>query len=217
MKKDNNIDFIVTEESINLINEIISKMENKTFHNHYHIIYDICSSIQKEDVSYMEIGAYAGGSASLMSKHKKVKKILSLDIGRPISKEITINNVNRFKHDKCLYEYVEGDSSQKHIIDLVKSKINDVDILFIDGDHSYGMVIKDFNNYKDLVSKNGFIIFDDYLDSIHSPDVFRAVNDIVKDLNTEEYQIIGSIEYDLISKTNVPNFKSSNEFIIKKL
>ena len=217
MEVTNNFNINITEESLNKSNDIISKMESYTFHNHYHILYDLCTSLNKEDITYLEIGAFAGGSASLISTHENVSKFFSIDIGHPINKEITIKNVNRFKHDKCEYQYIQGDSTSNEIKEIVHNLIDKVDILFIDGDHRYNAVIKDFKNYKDLVSPNGFIVFDDYLDPIHSPDVFTAVNDIVRSVNTNEYEVIGSLTYDLIKKTNRPNKPSSNEFILRKL
>jgi homoserine dehydrogenase len=108
-------------------------------------------------------------------------------------------------------------SEQKHEIYVSDVDGDNVDVLFIDGDHQYDGVIKDFNNYKDFVVKGGYIIFDDYQDYIHSPEVKKAVDDLVGGLNVLEYEILGSIEYDLISKTNVPELSSSNEFILKKL
>ena len=36
-------------------------------------------------------------------------------------------------------------------------------------------------------------------------------------LDKNEYEIIGSLNYDLIKKTNNPDLKSSNEFIIRKI
>ena len=204
-------------ESINLINDIISKMDGKTFHNHYHILWDIVNLIKNQNCKYLEIGTFAGASASLISLNPKIKEVYSIDIGNPVNKEIPIKNVNKFKHSNCLYEYIQGDSQNSEIINYVYNKIGKVDLLFIDGDHSYNAVINDFNNYKNLVSYGGFIVFDDYLDSFHSPQVFRAVNDIVKGLDTNEYEVIGSLKYDLISKTNTPNLPSSNEFILRKL
>jgi predicted O-methyltransferase YrrM len=215
MKKENNIK--ITEDSLNIINDIISKMDNRTFHNHYHILYDLCTSLNKENITYLEIGAYAGGSASLISTHKNVSKVLSIDIGNPIKKEIPISNVTKFKHDNCTYDYIEGDSMSIDTKNKIYSMIDNVDILFIDGDHRYDAVIKDFENYKDLVLPNGYIVFDDYLDPIYSPDVFTAVNDIVNKLDKNEYNIIGSLKYDLIKKTNSPNQPSSNEFILQKI
>jgi predicted O-methyltransferase YrrM len=214
MKKEEKIN--ITEISLNKVNDIISKMEGKSFHNHYHILYDICNSITKKNITYLEIGAYCGGSASLVSTNENVSKVYSIDIGHPIPKEVSIKNVNKFKHSNCEYEYFHGNSRLNSTIEKVKSSVPEIDVFFIDGDHSYNAVIEDFNNYKDLVSKGGVIVFDDYHDKIHSPDVFHAVNDIVKNLSTNEYEIIGSLDYELLKLTNRPNIKSSNEFILRK-
>jgi predicted O-methyltransferase YrrM len=205
-----------TQDSINKVNYIINKMNGNSFHNHYHILYDIANYINRKNLTYMEIGAYAGGSASLMSMNENIKKIFSIDIGKPIEQSIAIQNVKNFKHENCIYEYIKGDSRKKETINIVKEKVKIVDILFIDGDHTYNSVIDDFNNYKDLISKGGFIVFDDYLDKLHSPDVFYAVNNIIKNLSQDEFEIIGSIKYDLLKITNQPNLESSNEFILIK-
>jgi cephalosporin hydroxylase len=189
-------------------------MENKSFHNHYHIIYDICNSFE-EDVTYLEIGAYAGGSASLAASHKNVKQVFSIDIGKPIPKEIPIRNVNNFKHENCSYRYFEGSSYDPNTVDNVHQNISEVNILFIDGDHSHAAVLNDFNNYKDLVKPGGYIIFDDYLDAKHSPRVRGAVDFIVENLLNNEYDVIGSLSYPELRLTNIDKV-SSNEFIIRK-
>jgi len=210
------IDFKITEESIVKINEIINEMEGDSFHNHYHIIYDIISSIDSDKVKYMEIGSYAGASVSLMSSHPKVTKSYSLDIGTPISKEIPIKNVNHFKNKKCEYTYIEGDSMNKETINTVLGLVEEIDVLFIDGDHSYNAVINYFKNYNSLVKKGGYLIFDDYMDSKHSPDVKKSVDWIVNNLILNNYNVIGSITYDLLSKTNIPDMDQSNIYILRK-
>jgi predicted O-methyltransferase YrrM len=219
MKKDTKEvkEFNPTKYSIDKTNYIISNMIGKSFHNHYHILYDIANYIGENNLTYMEIGTFAGGSASLMSLNENISKIISVDLGYPIEETTPIKNVNLFKHQNCTYEYIKGNSRKIETINLVKEKVKDVDILFIDGDHSFQGVVDDFENYKFLVKNGGYIVFDDYMDEIHSPQVFSAVNQIVSDLNPKEYEIIGSINYDLIKETNRPNLKSSNEFIIKKL
>lgn len=216
MQKDNTkIDFKITEDSIDLVNNISKNMNGKTFHNHYHILYDIANSFNRDDLVYLEIGAYAGGSASLMSSNIKICKSYSIDIGHPIKKEIPIENVSKFKHHKCEYRYFNGSSMDQNIISEVKSVVGAVDILFIDGDHRYNAVLSDFKNYSDLVSIGGYIIFDDYLDDIHSPEVRPAVDFLCKNIS-DKYEILGSLNYDLIKKTNNPNLGGSNEFILRK-
>jgi cephalosporin hydroxylase len=122
-----------------------------------------------------------------------------------------------FKHNECQYTYIEGNSTLNETIKKVYDLIYNVDILFIDGDHKYQAVVDDFSNYQNLVNNGGYIVFDDYLDKVHSPDVYFAVNDIINSLDNEKYEIIGSLSYELLKKTNRPQLQSSNEFIIKKL
>jgi predicted O-methyltransferase YrrM len=209
--------FKITKNSLDLVKKISEQMKGKTFHNHYHILYDIADSIDKESITYLEIGAYAGGSASLMSMHNKVRKSYSIDIGKPIDKNIVIENVSKFKNSICEYQYFKGDSTKLETIKEVKSVISEVDIFFIDGDHRYQAVISDFKNYSDLVCSGGYIIFDDYLDKVSSPDVRFAVDYLCETLDKEKYEIIGSLNYELLKDTDNPNLGGSNEFVLKKL
>lgn len=205
----------ITSNSLEKTNEIISKMDSHSFHNHFHILYDLCDEFES-DITYLEIGCFAGASASLVGSHPKVKKVYSIDLGHPIDKKIAIKNVENFKNNECQYKYFEGNSRDTRLIQTIKNEVGVVDIFLIDGDHSYQGVISDFNNYKNLVKPGGFIIFDDYLDSEFSPEVKPAVDFIVSKLAQSEYEIIGSLNYELIKQTNLPNHPSSNVFIIKK-
>ena len=83
MKKDTpetKIPFTITKTSLEKVNYIINNMENKSFHNHYHILYDICDSFNHNEIKYLEIGSYAGGSASLVASNEKVKNVYNFMI-----------------------------------------------------------------------------------------------------------------------------------------
>ena len=67
-----------------------------------------------------------------------------------------------------------------------------IDILFIDGDHSYSGVLNDFMLYERLVRKGGYIVFDDYNDKQHSPEVKPAVDGLIQSIN-HRYNIIGTL------------------------
>lgn len=56
-------------------------------------------------------------------------------------------------------EFVKGFSSD--IAQDVLSKIKTIDILMIDGDHTYRGALEDYNNYHAKVRKGGIIIFHD--------------------------------------------------------
>ena len=68
-----------TKHSLNLVEEISQTMDGKTFHHHYHILWDIRNSIEKETVNYVEIGTHCGGSSSLMMKSPKITNVFGID------------------------------------------------------------------------------------------------------------------------------------------
>jgi predicted O-methyltransferase YrrM len=79
---------------------------------------------------------------------------------------------------------------------VLKNKKVQARLLFIDGNHSYDAVKKDFDNYFDLVLPGGVIIFDDYS---------RDFSGIVKFIK------------ELISMGKIETFYSyKNTFVIKK-
>ena len=206
--------FKITSESIDKVNYVINNMNGNSFHNHYHILYDICNSLQSQS-TYVEIGTYAGGSASLISMNKNISKVISIDIGHPIPKQIPIENVNKFKHESCTYNYIQGSSRDDSTLNQLCDLVDNIDVLFIDGDHTQQGVFNDFLKYKHLVKSGGYIVFDDYLDFKYSPEVYGAVNHIVKHMLNDEYDVIGSLSYPELKLTNSVK-DSSNEYIIRK-
>ena len=112
------------------------------------------------------------------------------------------------------FKYFQGDSQNINIVNQIKEEVKEIDFLFIDGDHTTNGVLNDFYNYVGLVKSGGYIAFDDYLDFKYSPQVHGAVNDIVSKLNSDEYEIIGTLTYDLLK--NYTDFEANNIFLLKK-
>ena len=84
---------IPSQESLDLVKSISDNMIRNTFHHHYHILYDIAKLYPKDyQVQYVEIGAFAGGSACLMLQHPNIK-VISIDLGTPIEPQIVAQNV----------------------------------------------------------------------------------------------------------------------------
>lgn len=206
----------ITQKSIDLLGEIVSSGV-QTFHHHYHILYDIADSINKKEVNYVEIGCYAGGSACLMLQREKTN-VISIDLGEPISEEVVLNNIKNHNIHKNNFNYIKGNSQVLETKERLKLIMNEyesqkIDILFIDGDHSFNSIHNDFNLYEDLVSIGGYIVFDDYNDSQYSPDVNGAVNNIVS--NLKNYEVIGTIENSLCAYPS--SLIEGNCFVIKKI
>jgi predicted O-methyltransferase YrrM len=167
---------------------------------------------KKNKVTYVEIGCYAGGSACLMLQRKNTQ-VISIDLGEPILKEIVYRNVAKHNVHTNQYAYIQGSSHLPETISQLSSMIEGIDILFIDGDHKYAAVKKDFEMYSHLVKPGGYIVFDDYNDSKYSPEVKIAVDEIVKSLNTS-YKIKGTFLNTLGARPS--ELIGGNCFIIQK-
>jgi predicted O-methyltransferase YrrM len=213
------LDIIQKSDSNEIVKYVSSNMSGKTFHHHYHILYDIRTLLGESKKVYTEIGTYCGGSLSLMLHHTYDTDIYCIDPLHVLqNQEQYVNeNISKFNKDNKKVSLYKNFSTDRHFHNhLVEQKFN-TDILFIDGDHSYKGVLNDFYNYEIFVNSGGYIIFDDYLDYKYSPEVRKAVDFIVSKLDTTKYEIIGLI----------PNYKNSfvndtkelihlNEFVIKK-
>jgi len=210
----------ITKLSLDMVRQIATEVA--TFHHHYHILYDIATTFGDKKINYVEIGAYAGGSSCLMMQRLNTT-IISVDLGEPISKGVVFENIINYKSNNNYYKYIQGNSQLQETKDLVIQTLNNskilghtdkIDILFIDGDHSLDGVLNDFNLYKDLVNVGGYIVFDDYYDNVHSPDVKKALDEIILP-NLVDFEIIGTFENSLGAYPS--ELKDGNCYVIKKV
>jgi predicted O-methyltransferase YrrM len=203
-----------TKRSLHEVEYIVKNMEGHTFHHHFHILWDIRNMIDKEEINYLEIGTHSGGSACLMLRHPKKTNVFGMDLEESIRHEAVYSNVKKFKIKNNNFEYFIGNSRSLEVINSIRSKVGNVDMLFIDGEHSINAVIDDFLNYKDLVNCGGYIIFDDYNDAGYNPIVKHAVDMIVNEYLFDEYEVLGFI-YNKMEAT--PNHMLyNNEFVLMK-
>jgi predicted O-methyltransferase YrrM len=202
-----------TKESLDIVEKISNEMEGNTFHHHYHILYDLGREFNSQPINYVEIGCYAGGSACLMLQRPNTN-VISIDLGHPIPPDIVKRNVYKFNKLNNPHTYLQGNSQTIEMVNRLTDVVDSIDIFFIDGDHSYQGVINDFSLYHNLVKSGGYIVFDDYNDYKHSPEVKLAVNDLINKISTQ-YEIIGAIPN--LYNAKPLELKEGNEFVIKKL
>jgi predicted O-methyltransferase YrrM len=202
-----------TKESLDLTRSISDSINNQTMHHHYHILYDIANTYSKDtNITYVEIGCYAGGSACLMLQRPNTK-VISIDLGQPIPKETVYSNVKNLNKFNNSYNYLEGNSQTYEMVSRLKELTNEVDILFIDGDHSYQAVINDFMLYEGLVKSGGYVIFDDYRDE-GCPGTKEAVDEIVESVK-ERYTSIGTLPNTFGARPDT--ITEGNDYIIQKI
>lgn len=151
-------------------------------------IYQFCKLIiQIKPKVILEIGTLKGGSLFLLAKLSTPDSII-ISIDLP-SKSYNIGWRYIYKYFfKSFIDYnqkmiiIKGDSHNLLTLKKVKEQLknNRIDILFIDGDHSYNGVKKDFEMYSPLVKDNGIIAFHDIVENTTPKDsnVNRFWNEI---------------------------------------
>lgn len=205
---------IHTQDSLNLARHITDEINHHSMHHHYYILFDIANTYPQDSIlTYVEIGCYAGGSAGLMLQRPNTR-VISIDLGHPIPQSIVNNNITKINKYNNSYSYLEGNSQSYEMVDRLKSLIDEIDILFIDGDHSYQGVINDFLLYEPLVKSGGYIIFDDYRDLSVVHNTSKPVDEIVESVK-DCYEIIGTLPNTFGARPI--ELKDGNDFIIKKL
>jgi len=144
----------------------------------------------------LEIGTANGGTLFLFSQvATNDATILSIDLpggkfggGYPKWKIPLYKSFA--KKDQKLY-LIRADSHQQKTLEEVKNILNDrkVDFLFIDGDHTYEGVKKDFEMYRPLVKKGGLITFHDIVSgpAENVGGVPRFWKEVLKNFNHKEF------------------------------
>lgn len=104
----------------------------------------------------LEIGMAHGGTLQIWRDYCK-GKIIGVDL--PQAEIFHENNLDKFK--SCYL--IEGNSHDPKTLERVKNILGDekLGMLYIDGDHSYIGVKKDFEMYSPLVRNGGLIILHD--------------------------------------------------------
>ena len=199
------------QESLQLYRELVDEMKlarksfasadkmarsEVSFHNYVHILHVLRSLIDKPNATYVEIGVWKGGTSIFMSRHPLHTNVIGID---GFFFDHQLDEAKQF----CQRLHGHGDihlmksDSRKAIPDLQK-QLNgrEIDILFIDGDHSEFGTRKDFELYSPLVANGGFVVFDDFMDTSYSGGVREAIMNLIRDgeISLEKYDVMGSVQ-----------------------
>lgn len=191
-----------------LLESNIKKSINGRICHHGVVILHIISKIMNIK-KYLEIGVHNGTSMSYVVSSDLQIECYGIDLFESTIRQYlndslemnrTILNIKNNNKRKSIIKLIKGNSFKKETIDELSNniEIESVDLLFIDGDHSYNGVSSDFKNYEKFVKKGGIIVIDDY--NIKKwPDVVKFCDSI----NEENFIKIGLFK--------------NNEFILKKV
>lgn len=107
-----------------------------------------------DESNYLELGAYCGGSLVLISEAaKQANKHFNLSTIDITVWTLFLKNCKDIKHT---FHHCSADAAKDRIQD------NSIDLLFIDGDHTYPQVKMDFINYFRKLKIGGLLLGHDY-------------------------------------------------------
>lgn len=117
----------------------------------------LCSFLADKKIkTIIEIGVERGGTTILWANLVGKKgKVFAIDL-------YSVQPVYRGEKPKEITEIV-GDSHSLGVVQVLQNHLGNerVDLLFIDGDHSYEGARADYEDYKPFVKSGGWIVFHD--------------------------------------------------------
>lgn len=147
---------------------------------------EVIDVLNNTEINYgMEIGTYGGGSfLTLCEVANDNATLISMDLwAKPYNDpELKKQALKSMGKDNQIIHIYKGDSHEIQAIQWTNGTLQDnkLDYLFIDGDHSYEGVKKDFNDYSPFVKKGGIIMFHDILEGKGA-----AVNQLWDEIKSE--------------------------------
>ncbi|MEO6695005.1 MAG: class I SAM-dependent methyltransferase [Ignavibacteria bacterium] len=134
-------------------------------------LYELCLRVVKHKPKVIaEIGTWNGGTFYVWTRiNPQAKKIISIDLpdgqfgGGYDSKRIKFFKEFAYDRDASQLYFIRGDSKAKTTTDELEKILNGdkIDFLYIDGDHTYEGIKKDFEIYLNFLSNDGLIGFHD--------------------------------------------------------
>lgn len=119
---------------------------------------------EKDPRTVLEIGTFQGGTLYVWARAlDSTRRVVSVD--QPVWNERTHRRRRELYPSfsaETRIDVLFGDSHDERTRDrVVESAGEDVDLLFVDGDHSYEGVSQDFEMYRELVGEGGVVAFHD--------------------------------------------------------
>lgn len=175
----------------NNITDNIKKIHNnfRLCHHKVKFLYKLREYLKHKATNYLEIGVHNGCSMSYILSSKYPINCYGIDLfssskySDKLDKYIINNRLEKINEYHHKIELIEGDSTQNNIINKIDKLNLKFDIIFIDGDHSYEGVKKDFNNYYQFLNSQGVLIFDDFNEAPTNAGVFKFINELLDNYN----------------------------------
>jgi predicted O-methyltransferase YrrM len=137
----------------------------------------------------LEIGTCNGGTLFIWS-NLATDCVITCDLNKSKVREDIYKKFPPIDSN-CTVVSLAGDSHDSNFLEIVKAKLgnNQVDFLFIDGDHTEAGVRRDYEMYSPLVRSGGLIAFHDIVEKQPIPQnqVYYFWEELKKNVEHEEF------------------------------
>ena len=195
-----------------------------------HVLYIIKNLFKDRCKTVLEIGTLWGGAMLTMMASEYKSKFVSMDmfggfypdlLGEGNSdQDFGINTIelvdeniqynNPYQHE---YDLIKGSSHDKEVIDYVKENYPEIDLFFIDGDHTKKGVLQDWKDYSDLITSGGIVVFDDYWVGEYERVAWKKEDDA----GVKWMDVVGAVDEIISSETFTKNWKDVGLFGDKRI
>jgi len=177
------------------------KREEISFHQDVKLLGYLCLLIDDLKGDIIEIGIWKGKTLAFMNKvSNSSRNVVGIDPCLLFNQKQEL----LFYKEKVFPDCLIFQGFSEDLVAEVREITSAIALLHIDGGHDKRNVFLDFLLYSPLVVSGGFIVFDDYHDNDHSPQVGPAVDLLRVGGFFNEYTIIGSVD----------NFR--NSYVLRK-
>lgn len=150
---------------------------------------ELCFDIYKLDnnaSNWVEIGSYAGESSLIISSFDYVKKLDCVDpFLIPEIEDRFKARMHHFMNNKQQKKVFLHKETSENYAKRVEDK--SLDVVYIDGNHSYTSVVEDLSLWYPKIKNNGFICGHDY--SKRFDGVVKAVNEFTQEHSLSIHKI----------------------------
>lgn len=146
----------------------------------------------------VEIGSWKGKSTYCLAKGLKSGVVHAIDPFNADGEKGSIQDYAAKKKQGDLEEIFTKNLTDREVIDKIKihkgysskfiNNFKEIDLLFIDGDHSINGAKFDYENYAKLLKKGGYLIFHDYYPKRKQFGPVWVVNNLVQ--SSKEFEFI---------------------------